>query len=398
VSLEKIQPVIGWVARQGRLEKSRTRFIERLASEIRAAALPVERITTGVPILHPQVNASSVVWELGAAASERSWLMEPEHYRMRANSPLHAAYFEGQSSHCPIGPEKLEGEFGIVDDLRQEGFTDYLCLPVLFSDGSYKAMTFATRAPSGFADSDVQALEALVDHLGVVLELQASEARAETLLSAYLGEETGRRVLSGQIRRGMADEIHAVIWFSDLRGSTPLAQTMSADDFLGLLNRYLECMALAVLDQGGEVLRFIGDAALGIFPIDPDHSTKDACRRALTAALDSIARMDAINAERSAANQAPVEFGVGLHLGDVLYGNIGAQYRLEFTVIGHAANQAARIEGQCKNLGERLLFSAEVAHQLGERAVSLGAHALKGVGSPQELFTVPAARAPRTQP
>jgi adenylate cyclase len=187
-----------------------------------------------------------------------------------------------------------------------------------------------------------------------------------------------------------------VIWFSDLRGSTRLADRMPRQAFLHLLNDYFECMAGAVLDHGGEVLRFIGDAALAIFPIGtitarpqdcPEHIR--ACETAIEAARDAVRRVAAVNAEREACGDRTIGFGIGLHLGEVLYGNIGTPQRLEFSVVGAAANEAARIEGMTKVLGRSVLISETVAQVARQPLIDLGSHALRGVSDPQRLFTLP---------
>lgn len=386
--MSEARVLVNWLCEEARLETDRGAFIAAFAERLRSVGVPVDRLTTGIPILHPQIDTTSILWQVGKGAIERAWLMQPENYQMRANSPLHSAYFEGKGTRCRITSTPEPGEFGIIPDLREEGFTDYLVLPVPFADGSNKALTFGTKGPEGFGEDHVELLRALVPTLGVILELQTARRTAETLLTTYLGAQAGKRVLDGQIKRGDADAIHAVIWFSDLRGSTPLADSMAPEAFMALLNDYLECMATAVLEHGGEVLRFIGDAALGIFPISAELPVQAACQEAVAAARDAIARMEAINASRREREERAVEFGVGLHLGDVLYGNIGARARLEFTVTGAAANEAARIEGLCKKLGQHLLLSEPVAHHLADETIDLGTHLLRGVGSEVRIFTV----------
>jgi adenylate cyclase len=217
--------------------------------------------------------------------------------------------------------------------------------------------------------------------VGRVAEVMAWRRKAQNILETYLGGHAGEKVLAGHIRRGDGEDMHAVIWFCDLRDSTPLADSMRRDEFLRLLNEFFECVLGPVLERQGEILRFIGDAALAIFPVAADEG--DACRRALDAAREAIRRMEAANAAR----KRPLRFGIALHLGDVLYGNIGTPTRLEFTVIGAAANEAARIESLCKVLDAPLLVSGPVArHLAGCR--SLGSHQLRGVGEPMELFTL----------
>jgi len=242
------------------------------------------------------------------------------------------------------------------------------------------------------------------------------QRKAASLLDIYLGPHAGERVLNGLIRRGDREDIRAVIWFCDLRGSTPLAQAMSRDEFLACLNEFcdlrgstplaqamsrdeflaclnefFDCVAGAVLDHGGQILRFIGDAALAIFPIEdePDDTGLQAsCTRAIAAAREASARMKSYNARRVKESKQELGYGIGLHVGEVSYGNIGTGNRLEFTVIGEAANLAARIESLSKSLGEPVLLSAAFAACNPDDVVSLGEHPLKGIDAPQEIFAL----------
>ena len=223
--------------------------------------------------------------------------------------------------------------------------------------------------------------------------LQVSEElrEAASLLDTYLGSHAGGRVLNGLIRRGDGQDIRAVIWFCDLRESTPLAQAMSKEEFLGCLNDFFDCVAGPVLDHGGQVLRFIGDAALAIFPIEnelDDAGLLESCKRAIAAAHEASSRMESYNAKRVSESAQELGYGIGLHVGDVTYGNIGTGNRLEFTVIGEAANLAARIESQCKLLGESVLLSTNFANCYPDCAVSLGKHQLQGIDEPHEIFTL----------
>jgi adenylate cyclase len=207
--------------------------------------------------------------------------------------------------------------------------------------------------------------------------------KAQNILDAYLGPNAGAKVLAGQIKRGDAQDIDAVIWFCDLRDSTPLADSMGRREFLALLNEYFECVLGPVLERQGEVLRFIGDAALAIFPVNGRPA--EACAKALAAAQEAQARMDRLNQNRT----PPLRCGIGLHLGHLTYGNIGTPSRIEFTVVGAAANEAARIEALCKPLDVDLLVSERVARALPAAWRSLGTHTLRGVGDKMELFTLP---------
>ena len=236
----------------------------------------------------------------------------------------------------------------------------------------------------------------MIPMLARLAEVHALRRTAKTVLQTYLGRQTGERVLEGLIHRGDGQEIHAVIWLCDLRGSTRLADTMPRQAFLDLLNEYFECMAGAVMSHDGEVLKFIGDALLAIFPIGAASEHPETCSRhqrasvaALAAAREAMQRMDALNQARRDRGEPPLAFGIALHLGDVMYGNIGAPGRLDFTVIGPAANEAARLEAMCKTLGRPIIISSQFARVLPEPLVSLGFHALRGVHEPNELFTLP---------
>jgi adenylate cyclase len=219
---------------------------------------------------------------------------------------------------------------------------------------------------------------------------------AEDLLKTYLGERTGARVLAGQTTRGEGERIHAVIWLCDLRDSTRLSESMPVEEFFRSLNDFFDCTAGAVLEHGGEVLTYIGDAVLAIFPIDGSgRPLRDACTReegacaaALAAARDARVRVDALNARRRGAGASPLDFGLALHVGDLMYGNLGVSERMQFTVIGAAANEAARLAGMCRDLGRWVLVSSAFPRCFPGELVSLGHHDMRGVDAPQEIFTL----------
>jgi adenylate cyclase len=283
---------------------------------------------------------------------------------------------------CPL-------DFPVLAEVKAEGMTDWVMVEVLFSAGQRNAVSLATRRPGGFSDHDIAETEKLLHPFALVMENFTHRELAKTLLETYLGRNTGSRVLQGQIRRGDGESIDAVIWFSDLRESTPLARRLGEAGFLGLLNDYFEATAGAVLEHGGEVLRFIGDASLAVFPISGTHSRSDMCAAAVDAARAARSRTAAANARRTSAGEEAFHFGIGLHLGRVLYGNIGTPERLEFSVIGPAANETARIEALCKRTGRDVVVSREVADALGATWPGLGRFELAGVERPMEVLALP---------
>jgi adenylate cyclase len=231
-------------------------------------------------------------------------------------------------------------------------------------------------------------LEAITPGVAVNLEVQALRLTARTLLETYVGRQAGARVLDGVIKRGMGETIRAVVWLCDLRGFTSLSEQLPRDALIEILNEYFGRMCAAIESAGGEVLKFIGDALLGIFPVPADDPAA-ACARALGAAEKAQEALATFNAERTAAGKAPIDYGIALHVGDVMYGNIGGENRLDFTVIGPAVNLAARIEGLCGELRRPVLLSAGFVAASGLPARSLGTFPLKGLAEPQAVYAPP---------
>ena len=396
-------PMVEWLLTDGWSITDPADFLEKLIARMVASGIELSRVRLTVRTLHPQVIGTSYTWSRG---TEGVKVFEPPHSIVQTDtflkSPL-AAIFEGAGAIR----RRLEGpgselDYPVFRELRAEGATDYVALPIVFSDGKINAVTLATDRAGGFTTEELTLVYEMLPVLARLVEVHAVHHTARTLLGTYLGAHTGEKVLDGLVKRGDGEDIHAVIWFCDLRDSTRLAETMPREAFLGLLNDFYDCMAGAILDRGGEVLRFVGDPALAIFPIieEDDAGTRevctryDACRMALAAARDAKARIDSLNERRADAGQPPIGFGIGLHIGDVTYGNIGVPQRLEFTVIGAAANEAARIEGQTKAFGTPIVVSAEFARFFPGELVALGRVRLSGVDADQELFTLPDLEAP----
>ncbi|HET6621878.1 MAG TPA: adenylate/guanylate cyclase domain-containing protein [Dongiaceae bacterium] len=384
----EIAPLLAWLEGPGRRLTETEAFVEALGEQMAELGFPVDRITTGIPMLHPQIASSSVVWEPERLAHERQWQMTTLTRSMYERSPLYVVYRGDGPVRARVTPEPRPEEYGIIPDLRAEGFTDYIALPAPFSDGSIKAMTFATRREGGFADSDIAALQVLMPHFAYLLEIQTLRRTARVLLDTYVGRISGQRVLQGQIKRGQGEDMRAIIWFSDLRGFTELSDTLSNEDLIGLLNDYFGALVRAVEAQQGEVLKFIGDAMLAIYPLATASSGRRAAQRALASARAAQARIAEINLARRAAGQAIIQWGLALHIGDVHYGNIGGETRLDFTVIGPAVNLAARLQSLAARLGEGCVISNDFAALLRDRSElrDLGAHALKGITDKRQVF------------
>lgn len=388
-------PLLDWLIQEAPSVTDSSQLTRALAEKMVAVGIPLMRLNLIIRTLHPQLlGVAYRWWRAKEDVSERlvpfSQLEQPEYL----NSPL-LPIFEGAGGIR----RRMEGvnpvlDFPILEELYAEGATDYVAVPVIFSDGQINVLTIASDRRGGFSTAHLGHIYEILAILARLYEVHAMRRTAVTLLDTYLGSHAGKRVLDGQIKRGDKQNIHAVIWFCDLRESTPLAQSLSQDEFLGALNQFFDCMAGAVLDHGGQVLRFIGDAALAIFPLQepsgPEHgSGPDAALvTALSAARDATQRIDALNLRRQPKGWRLLSYGIALHVGEVTYGNIGTENRLEFTVVGDAANRAARIESMCKALNEQVLLSAEMARSFPDQCRSLGFHNLKGVAEPLEIFAL----------
>jgi adenylate cyclase len=345
--------------------------------------------------LHPLFDAMGLNWtpDRGLAVltfgrdetESEPWLRSPPHYLIKTRTP----YLRRRLT----GPEAVL-DFPILEDFRDQGATDYFVYIVIFDEQTETGMwgSWTTNRPSGFSDADIRALWRIQQRFAVALKVTIKDQIARNVVTTYLGPHAGDQVLRGQIQRGDGQSIHAAIWYSDLRDSTPLAGTLPQEKFLELLNGYFECTAGAVIAHGGEVLLLLGDAVLAIFPVHSGGADEaQACEAALAAAHDARRRLDRFNEARSADGLRQIEFGLGLHLGEVIFGNIGVPERLQFTVVGPAANEVARLEGLTKDLGRPILASAEFAERLPLAWDSLGRHALRGVDDPREVLAPPPA-------
>ena len=384
VTRDESHPVIRWLMTDARSRVDANEFLEAFAHELRAAGVDVSRITTGVPILHPQIFSFSGLWQLDKGTTERLYRTGPDTQATMLNSPIRIAYQGGGPIRCELAAPRRDGEFAIIDDLRREGFTDYIVHSVPFADGSHKALSLATTRRGGFNSDELALFDAMIPAVAFNLEVQALRRTARTLLDTYVGRQSGGRVLEGQIQRGTGETIRAVIWLCDLRGFTNLSEALPRDALIDLLNCYFGPMCDAVAEQGGEILKFIGDAMLAIFPIRTDAAA--TCGAALVAAEQAQTALIEENRRREGAGLPRIEYGLALHLGDVMYGNIGSDTRLDFTVIGPAVNLTARIESMCRQLDRPLLLSSDFVRAGGISAQSLGAFSLKGVGVEQEIF------------
>lgn len=391
-----MQQVHDWLIDQALGEPDIVELFEGVCLRLSGIGVPVGRGMLMWPTLHPLFQAENVLWRRGRRAELEQFRHQDSESEAWLRSPMRVMLESG----IPVlrrrltGPEKML-DFPILDDLAGEGFSDYLLMATpLFGASLHRderrrgiIVSWTSDRPGGFSDSDLAGLQRMQHRLAIACKTALQERIARNITEAYLGRLTGEKVFRGSIRLGDGEQTQALVWYSDLRGSTHLAETMQSVDFIELLNSYFECAARPVIATGGEVLAFVGDAVLGIFPIETEFERARITRDVVLALKDSLAYADRIDAERAAAGLQRFRYGIGLNVGSVMYGNIGVPERLAFSAIGPTVIEVARIEKLTKRLGARVLATREVASVEPHLWRSLGAQALEGVGDAQEVFS-----------
>jgi adenylate cyclase len=349
------------------------------------AGLPLWRVAVFVRTLHPDMFGIAFRWRPGAevdvSTTERDPRTTPEFRR----SPLSILYESGREVRYRLDdPESRR--FPFFDDMRAEGVTDYIALPLVFIEGSIHASSWTTKEPDGFSDEHLDALRLLVRPLARLVEIINLRRTATTLLDTYVGNRAGERIWGGQIRRGHADTMQAAIWLSDLRGFTALSDRLAPETVVEILNRYFDCQVPAIREHGGEILKFMGDGLLAVFPIADDQGNlRDVCGRVLEAAREARTSVGMMEHSHEAAIER-FRFGVALHIGGILFGNIGGSNRLDFTCIGPAVNLAARLEKIAGRLGRTVVASEAFAGICRSEWAGLGEFPIAGFSAPQRVY------------
>ncbi len=386
-----IDGVADWLMEQALAETDFETLFEGCCQRLLAAGVPLWRALVTFRVLHPLYDSMDMTWLRGqrvetARHPHRLVAEFPEAFKA---NPLYHLIDTG----LPLlrrrltGPEALV-DFPILAEFRDQGASDYLAYLISFGAGELDGMlgSWATQRRGGFTEAQLRALQRVQQRLGVACRMWLRGEIAKSVVATYLGPDAGLRVLDGQIRRGDGETIHAAIWYSDLRDSTPMADRLPRDEFIQALNDYFECAGGAVLRHGGQILNFIGDAVLAIFPIGEGVGARRACRRALAACKDAQDSLTGANRRRTENRQDALSFGLALHMGDVLLGNIGAPERISISVIGSTVNEVARLEALTKKLKRPVVASGSfVAHAPGGWE-DLGEHRLRGVKTPLRVF------------
>jgi adenylate cyclase len=385
--------------------------VEGFCRRVTEAGFPARRFNMLMGTLHPRHGARSYTWRPdGLTTGEFPRRRSDEESAAYLRSPIYLLRRSGEVTLRRRLDTGAPDDFPVLADLREAGMTDYAVRLIRFDGGDTRLprgesraedparpdplqgifFSAATDAPEGFDDGHLKQVADALPYLALAVKSRSTLDVARTLLETYLGADAGGHVLTGEIDRHSVQRIQAVIWFCDLRGFSSVANRVPQEELVEILDAYLEAMARPVLDHRGQILKFLGDGFLATFPL-AQRRRESVCVDALAAAAQLLEDFPRFNAERRAAGRQTLEFGVALHLGEVLYGNIGASERLDFTVVGSAVNEASRIEGMCRPLQRKVLVSQafhEAAVSCGGRLVSVGVHALRGIREPQELFTI----------
>ena len=356
--------------------------------EVVRRGIPVFRASLGLEVLHPEVSGWLHVWTDEASSVRESNRAGVNRSASYLSSPTRivdetdATFRRRLDGPCPDMP--------VLDELRDLGCTDYVMFPLPFLDHTRTAVSsFATQQPSGFTDEDLDELERAARLLSPYAERHVLRRIAIDLLDTYVGPRTGQRIIEGRVERGQVELIESALWFADLRGFTRLSEEAPLEEVLATLNAAFDLMVEVIEAHGGEVLKFIGDAVLAIFPTGTFRDQSAACGDAIRAAEALCRRTEAANGEREAAGLHPLTFAMALHLGTVAYGNMGAPHRLDFTVIGPAVNRASRLQDLAKRLERRVVVSDAFAANVDTALVDLGCHDLRDVQEPQRVFSLP---------
>jgi adenylate cyclase len=376
--------IIEWLADEALHESEPATLYGKLCQRLRAVGIPLMRGQVAFRVLHPLYDASTLTWnaEKGVVVE----LYRPE--QSGQGQFLHSPMGHALTHRLPVFRRRLTGatallDFEVLEEFRALGGTDYLVFLIRFYSAGQNGVicSWLGDRAAGFTDDEIAQLQRVTRELGIALKSRIERNVAQNIAHAYLGKRAGQAVLSGLIRRGEGEKITAALWYSDLRRSTALADRLSTEDFLDLLGRYFEMTAAAVLDHGGEIVSLIGDAVLGLFRVE--GSTQEACARALAAAHEARRRLGA-----SQPTTGPdFDFGISLHLGQMIYGNVGVPERLQFTVVGAAVNEVVRVQDLTKRLGCPVLATATFAEATAGPWRPLGAHLLRGFETPMLIVT-----------
>jgi adenylate cyclase len=381
-------PLARWFVTEAFRIADTAQLVAAAGEQLVSAGIPLYRLAYFQLTLHPEFAGKGYYWrrgqgvEIGLRPHGRD---QDSEYR---DNPLPVVFERQKTVRSRL--EQVTPQAPILQQLKAEGATDYVALPLIFSTGHVDALSVVSDRPGGFSQSDLDRMFQLQFAFTRIVETHSLRDTAVNLLDAYVGRAAGQRILGGDIRRGEGQTIEAVIWICDLRGFTRASDSLPRDAVIALLNDYFDAMGKIVTESGGEILKFMGDGMLAMFPVPNEASRGEVAARVARAAASVADALTVLNRIRASADEPIVRFGLALHIGEVMFGNIGASGRLDFTVIGPAVNHAARLEKLCSEINRPIVLSSAFAQLLPEgQAVPLGNYSLKDIDRPQAVFGIP---------
>src|SRR3954469_12698026 len=392
---ETVSAAVDWLVQAALGGRTQGELLQGICERFVEGGLPLKRVAAGSGLLHPTIDSRGFRWVRGEAVQHEEYFHDRVTMDDWEKSPFRTLV-EGneRSMRRRLDGDYRAGEYELLDSLKADGATDYYAVIHRHGDPTVSGKlgdfvsSWTIDRPGGYSEQEIAQVERVASAFALSYQSRSMHGTIRTLLETYLGRGAAQRVLLGNINRGQADEIQTVIWYSDLAHFTRIADEVEREHLLSFLNEYAACLVEAIEAHDGEVLKFVGDGILAIFgAADPGIARSNA----LDATIRAEQRVAALNAQRSAQGQRTTDFYLALHCGDLLFGNFGSTNRLDFTVLGPAVNEASRISGMCRSLDQRVIVSSAFAESAGPRRrdlVSLGRYALRGVGQPQELFTI----------
>ena len=395
--------IADWLMEQALSDSDLPKIVAQMAARLTDGGVPIARLNVGRPILHPLFGMFNLTWEK-STGQVTSFTVPREQVDavLSTKSPFADLMNKGLDSIVAqlTDPDDV-ARYAIFQELAEEGMTGYAAFGRIFGvkqtvystmgeNFRGTALSFCTKRFAGFSQSDLDGLSQLITPLCICVRVANDRFLTSELLETYLGRISGKQVLQGHSARGNGQAIECALFYSDMRNSLGLSQSMEIDAYLGTVNQYFECTAGAVLDHGGEVLKFIGDGVLAIFPIeDATRPRANMCAAALSAAREAFARAALTNKSRKADGLPEIEFGIALHVGTVIYGNVGTEKRLDFTATGAAVGIASRCEGLTREIGSALVATPDFTAHCPEPAEPLGEFAIQGFADKVALSTYP---------
>lgn len=376
-----------WLLKETRTERYIDNILVSLCERLRSLGVPVARSTLHFQINNPQWLGASIQWVLGAQAAQiNTFEYGTENTQAYRQSPISEILSGADEVRENLLEEHFSRPYSIFEQLRQEGYTDYIAFPLDHTLGKRHVMTLASDAPEGFDCDDIRIFREMVPILSLVSEVRIKNALARTLMQTYVGPHASEEILAGATTRGSGVTLSAAVLIFDIRDFTSISDISSRDDVIDMLNTYFDAIAEPIEQHRGEILKFMGDGLLAVFPLENEHALNDI----FTAVMETRQAIDNLNTTNLAMGKPLLRYGIGVHVGEVMYGNIGSRRRLDFTAIGPTVNVASRLESLTKTVHHPILFSEAFVKQGKFEAFvdGLGEHALRGLANPVSVFAL----------